>query len=133
MGWTRVAANLKVALYVRSPRVRCPYGSKARGLNSQPYIVRGAILGNITLRLRIVSDHRRVLGDRSTIAFTVDGGTIGRSADNDWVLPDPQRYVSAHHARIEYRGGHFYLEDVSTNGVFINDDERPLAKALPTG
>jgi type VI secretion system protein len=87
----------------------------------------------MTLRLRIVSDHRRLLGDRSSIAFTVNGGTIGRSADNDWVLPDPLRYVSAHHARVEYRDGHFYLEDLSTNGVFVNDDDRPLAKALPTG
>ena len=87
----------------------------------------------MTLRLRIVSDHRRLLGDRSSIVFTVDGGTIGRSADNDWVLPDPLRYVSAHHARIEHRDGHFYLEDVSTNGTFVNDDERPLAKALPMG
>jgi type VI secretion system FHA domain protein len=87
----------------------------------------------MTLRLRIVSDHRRLLGDRSSIVFTVDGGTIGRSADNDWVLPDPLRYVSAHHARVEYRDGHFYLEDLSTNGVFVNDDDRPLAKAQPTG
>jgi len=87
----------------------------------------------MTLRLRIVSDHRRLLGDRSNIVFAVDGGTIGRSADNDWVLPDPLRYVSAHHARVEYRDGHYYLEDLSTNGVFVNDDERPLAKALPAG
>src|SRR3954462_1217060 len=87
----------------------------------------------MTLRLRIVSDQRRLLGDRSSITFTVDGGNIGRSADNDWVLPDPLRYVSAHHARVEYRDGHFFLEDLSTNGVFINDDERPLAKAKPMG
>ncbi len=87
----------------------------------------------MTLRLRIVSDHRRLLGDRSTIAFSTEGGTIGRSADNDWVLPDPLRYVSAHHARVEYRDGHFFLEDLSTNGVFVNDDDRPLAKAQPTG
>jgi type VI secretion system FHA domain protein len=87
----------------------------------------------MTLRLRIVSDHRRLLGDRSSIVFAADGGTIGRSADNDWVLPDPLRYVSAHHARVEYRDGHFFLEDLSTNGVFINDDDRPLAKALPAG
>jgi type VI secretion system protein len=87
----------------------------------------------MTLRLRIVSDHRRLLGERSSIVFTVNGGKIGRSADNDWVLPDPLRYVSAHHARVEYRDGHFYLEDLSTNGIFVNDDDRPLAKALPAG
>jgi len=87
----------------------------------------------MTLRLRIVSDQRRLLGDRSSIVFTVEGGSIGRSADNDWVLPDPLRYVSAHHARVEYRDGQFFLEDLSTNGIFVNDDERPLAKAKPMG
>ena len=80
------------------------------------------------LRLRIVSDQRRTLADRSSVIFSAEGGTIGRSADNDWVLPDPLRYVSAHHARVQFRGGHFYLQDVSTNGVFINDDMEPLAK-----
>ena len=58
----------------------------------------------------------------------MEGGTIGRSADNDWVLPDPLRYVSAHHARVHFREGHFYLQDVSTNGVYINDEMEPLAK-----
>jgi type VI secretion system protein len=80
------------------------------------------------LRLRIVSDQRRSLADRSSAIFSTEGGTIGRSADNDWVLPDPLRYVSAHHARVQFREGHFYLQDVSTNGVFINDDMEPLAK-----
>ena len=98
-----------------------------------PYIDRGSGPENMTLRLRIVSDHRRLLGDRSSIVFTAEGGTIGRSADNDWVLPDPLRYVSAHHARVEFRDGNYYLEDISTNGTFVNDEERALAKALPMG
>ena len=82
----------------------------------------------MTLLLRVVSDNQRLLGDRNSVAFSMHGGTIGRSADNDWVLPDPLRYVSAHHARVHFRDGHFYLEDVSTNGVFVNDDEQPLAR-----
>ena len=82
----------------------------------------------MTLRLRVVSEHRRSLGDRNTVVFTIDGGSIGRSADNDWVLPDPHRYVSAHHARVVFREGHFYLVDVSTNGIFVNDDPEPLNK-----
>lgn len=82
----------------------------------------------MTLRLRVVSDQRRLLGDRSSIVFTVDGGTIGRSADNDWVLPDPMRYVSAHHARVVFRNGRYYLQDVSTNGVFVNDNPEALSK-----
>ena len=86
-----------------------------------------------TLRLRIVSDQRRSLAERSSAVFSVEGGTIGRSADNDWVLPDPQRYVSAHHARVQFREGHFYLQDVSTNGVYVNDDMQPLAKLGSSG
>jgi type VI secretion system FHA domain protein len=85
----------------------------------------------MALRLRVVSDHRRLLGDRSNIVFGVGGGAIGRSADNDWVLPDPLRYVSAHHARISFRQGHYYLEDLSTNGIYVNDEERPLGRQGP--
>ena len=62
------------------------------------------------------------------MVFDSVGGNIGRSTDNDWVLPDPQRFVSAHHARVHFRDGLYILEDTSTNGVFINDDERPVAK-----
>ena len=82
----------------------------------------------MALQLRIISDHRRLLGDRSSVQFDSSGGNIGRSADNDWVLPDPQRFVSAHHARIHFRDGLYILEDLSTNGVFVNDEARPVAK-----
>jgi type VI secretion system protein len=87
----------------------------------------------MTLRLRVVSDQRRSLADRSSAVFSVEGGTIGRSADNDWVLPDPLRYVSAHHARVQFRDGYFYLQDVSTNGVYVNDDMEPVAKRGSNG
>jgi len=83
------------------------------------------------LRLRIISEQRRLLGEGGSITFGVDGGTIGRSADNDWILPDPQRYISAHHARISFRDGQFLVEDTSTNGVFVNDDDRPLRELGP--
>src|SRR6266853_1806869 len=91
-------------------------------------LVRGTML-----KLRIVSDQGRSLAERSSATFSVEGGTIGRSADNDWVLPDPSRYVSAHHARVQFREGHFYLQDVSTNGVYVNDDMEPLAKRGSSG
>lgn len=80
------------------------------------------------IRLRVVSDHQRRLGARGSATFDATGGTIGRAAENDWVLPDPQRYLSSRHARIHCRHGHFYLEDTSTNGVFVNDSEQPLGR-----
>ena len=86
----------------------------------------------MALKLRIVSEHRRALGSRSCIVFGVSGGSIGRSADNDWVLPDPSRFVSGHHARVLFRNGNWYLQDSSTNGTFLNDDEAPLSKQQPT-
>jgi type VI secretion system FHA domain protein len=87
----------------------------------------------MTLRLRVVSDHRRQLAERHTIVFGMSGGSIGRSSDNDWVLPDPLRYVSAHHARILFRDGNFYLEDLSTNGVYVNDQPEAVAKLGSSG
>jgi len=85
----------------------------------------------MTLRLRIVSEQRRSLGERASLVLGPAGATIGRSADNDWVLPDPLRYVSAHHARIVFRDGQYFFEDVSTNGSYVNDSKDPLAKAGP--
>src|SRR5213080_4328404 len=105
-----------------APRVPRP----SKRMNSS--LVRGTML-----KLRIVSDQGRSLAERSSATFSVQGGTIGRSADNDWVLPDPLRYVSAHHARVQFREGHFYLQDVSTNGVYLNDDMQPLAKRGSSG
>jgi type VI secretion system protein len=54
------------------------------------------------------------------------GGTIGRSADNDLVLPDPDRWVSGHHAEIRCRAGRFFLIDTSTNGTFVNHAAEPV-------
>jgi type VI secretion system FHA domain protein len=87
----------------------------------------------MSLRLRVVSDHRRQLAEHHTVVFGVTGGTIGRSGDNDWVLPDPLRYISAHHARVSFRDGNFYLEDLSTNGVFVNERPEPLSKLGSSG
>lgn len=82
----------------------------------------------MALRLRVVSEHRRSLGERSTVVFGVGGGTVGRAPDNDWVLPDAQRYVSSRHARIQFRQGVYLLRDLSTNGIFVNDREKAIGR-----
>jgi type VI secretion system protein len=81
----------------------------------------------MALKLRVISDHYKALGKRSSRLFGVTGGRIGRSQDNDWVLPDPDRYVSSHHAKVSFRAGQWILEDTSTNGVFINGSDAPAA------
>ncbi|HKU15094.1 MAG TPA: type VI secretion system-associated FHA domain protein TagH [Steroidobacteraceae bacterium] len=81
----------------------------------------------MALKLRIISDHYKALGKRSSRLFGVTGGRIGRAQDNDWILPDPDRYVSSHHCKVEFRAGQWMLEDTSTNGVFINGSDTPAS------
>jgi predicted component of type VI protein secretion system len=85
----------------------------------------------MALRLEVQSDHRKALGDAASIVFGVGGGSFGRASDNDWVLPDPQRYLSGHHARVHFRQGAFYLEDLSTNGVYVNGATLPVSRTGP--
>jgi type VI secretion system protein len=85
----------------------------------------------MALRLRVISDHRHRLGDKHTFVFGVSGGSIGRSAENDWVLPDDMRYVSGRHARIVFHKGRYLLQDTSSNGTFVNDNDRPLGGQNP--
>src|SRR5262245_31804494 len=85
----------------------------------------------MALRLRVISDHRQRLGDKSTFVFGVSGGSIGRSAENDWVLPDDMRYVSGRHARIVFHKGRYLLQDTSSNGTYVNDNDRPLGNQNP--
>jgi type VI secretion system protein len=82
----------------------------------------------MALRLRIVSEHARILGEGSTKVFGVHGGTIGRSTDNEWILPDPERYLSGKHARVDFRAGTYVLVDTSSNGTYVNGAQVPLGK-----
>jgi type VI secretion system protein len=82
----------------------------------------------MALRLRVVSEHASRLGEQSTKVFGVHGGTIGRSTDNEWILPDPERYLSGKHARVDFRAGTYVLVDTSSNGTYVNGAQVPLGK-----
>jgi type VI secretion system FHA domain protein len=82
----------------------------------------------MALRLRVVSEHASRLGEQSTKVFGVHGGTLGRSTDNEWILPDPERYLSGKHARVDFRAGTYVLVDTSSNGTFVNGAQVPLGK-----
>src|SRR5688572_21103288 len=80
------------------------------------------------LTLEITGPQGAKLGSDGRKLFRAAGGTIGRLADNDWVLGD--RYVSSVHARVHYGGGVFRIEDAgSTNGVYVNSTK--LAPGQP--
>jgi type VI secretion system protein len=82
----------------------------------------------MALRLRVVSEHAARLGEQTTKVFGVHGGSIGRSTDNEWILPDPERYLSGKHARIDFRAGSYVLVDTSSNGTYVNGAQVPLGK-----
>jgi type VI secretion system FHA domain protein len=81
----------------------------------------------MAIKLRVISNQYRELGEHRSRVFGVNGGSVGRAPDNDWVLPDSKRIVSGHHFEVEYRGGAYWLKDMSTNGVFVNDSEEPVS------
>jgi type VI secretion system FHA domain protein len=85
----------------------------------------------MALQLEIVSEHREIVGDDAVRVFAEAGGTIGRSLQNDWILPDPERFISGRHATIDYKGGIYYLLDTSSNGVYVNNDCEPIGKGNP--
>lgn len=80
------------------------------------------------LTLKIVSYQRLTPGQEAS--FNINSGRvcIGRSQDNDWTLPDPQRFMSGTHCWVEERNGAWHLTDTSTNGTFLNGSEDRVEK-----
>ncbi|HEY4215352.1 MAG TPA: type VI secretion system-associated FHA domain protein TagH [Steroidobacteraceae bacterium] len=83
------------------------------------------------LALSIISSQGAALGPTAYKVFDARGGSIGRIDGNDWVLPDPERFVSSKHAQVVWNGGAFYLQDVSANGTFINAPDRAVPREQP--
>jgi len=81
------------------------------------------------LTLEVIGEQAEDLGAGGRKVFNAIGGTIGRLPDNDWVFPDP--YVSGRHALIRYLNGKYFVEDTSTNGVFVNSPDNRLPRAQP--
>lgn len=84
------------------------------------------------MRLRLFSrdDPSRQLDSR-----VLDEGelTIGRGAQADWTVADPERALSRLHLIVAVRGGMLTVRDTSTNGVFLGqprqrpERDRPVA------
>ncbi|MBL4797349.1 MAG: type VI secretion system-associated FHA domain protein TagH [Oleispira sp.] len=58
--------------------------------------------------------------------FDSNFSTIGRSSSSDWVLPDPDRFISSKHAEINLRDNQFFLKDVSSNGTINALTDEPI-------
>lgn len=77
------------------------------------------------LTLRMTADHGGPPEERRLERGTM---MIGRGNENDWVMSDAERTLSKTHCRIDQSGDGFLLTDLSTNGVFINDETLPVGR-----
>ena len=82
----------------------------------------------MSISLKIVSYHRHTPGQQEIFKSDLDTFTIGRNEENDWAIPDPQRFLSGVHCRVHHQAGRYYLTDTSTNGVFLNGAEQRLKR-----
>ncbi len=82
----------------------------------------------MALILELVNYQGNAPAAPTTKVFGARGGTLGRAPDSSWILADPEKYISGTHAVIRYENGLYYIEDTSTNGVFINNTEEPIGR-----
>lgn len=72
----------------------------------------------------IVTSYSGVAIERTlSITLNQEGATLGRREDNTLILPDIKRFISGYHAVIEYKHPNYYITDISTNGVLINQSK----------
>lgn len=82
----------------------------------------------MSIVISIIKLPEGVVDTKATHTFAQQGGTIGRSSDNEWVLEDPERFISSQHSQISFENGQYYLTDISTNGTFSNGAAEPIGK-----
>ncbi|GHT91567.1 hypothetical protein AGMMS49545_07710 [Betaproteobacteria bacterium] len=69
-------------------------------------------------RLRVQYGDKKIILDERTPFVT-----LGREYHNDFAIDDSR--ISRQHARIERKGGHYCLVDMSTNGTFVKLSSSP--------
>jgi type VI secretion system FHA domain protein len=73
----------------------------------------------MALILKVISYRGLPPVQEITARFDVQGGSIGRSPDNNLVLPDPEKFISRLHAAIVYKNDQYFIEDSSTGGTYL--------------
>ncbi len=84
----------------------------------------------MNLILKIIDSHNFDPNGNNIKEFHQKGGSIGRQSSNDFVLIDHEKSVSKLHAFIHYRDNQYYLTDVSTNGVFFNEEDTAVSDSV---
>jgi len=82
----------------------------------------------MSLVITIVKFPDGVANTKASHTFSEHGGTLGRAPDNQWVLEDPERFISGSHSEVVCEHGQYFLVDLSTNGTFLNGAAEPIGK-----
>lgn len=80
----------------------------------------------MSIEITIVKSPNNLQNAKLYQIFTEQGGTIGRSVDNTWMVEDPEKFISSKHSQIVFEHGQYYLMDLSTNGTFLNGAGEPV-------
>jgi type VI secretion system FHA domain protein len=80
------------------------------------------------LVLKTVSFQSASMGGDAERVFDENGGVFGRSPSSDWVLPDPERYISSKHGQVYFQDGRYFIRDTSTNGLKIEGQAEAIGK-----
>ncbi|MES9882192.1 MAG: type VI secretion system-associated FHA domain protein TagH [Sedimenticola sp.] len=80
------------------------------------------------LHLKVITYRNQAPAAPISSVFDEQGGSVGRTAGNDCVLPDPERFISSKHAMISFQGNGFVITDTSTNGLYLDDSGQPLGR-----
>lgn len=83
------------------------------------------------LMLEIISRQKFTLGTIASHVFSEAGGCIGRDEACEWTLPDKNKKLSRRHALITCDGTNFYIEDTSTNGIYLVMERERLPRNKP--
>ena len=82
------------------------------------------------VEISIIKSPENVNNSETSHTFSESGGSLGRGPNNNWVLDDPDKYMSSVHSRIIFENGEFLLVDMSTNGTFVNGSPEPVGRGI---
>ena len=82
----------------------------------------------MALQITLVKTPAAISMTKTSHLFDQRGGTLGRGDVNLWVLPDPEKFLSACHCELVFDASGYFLLDLSTNGTFFNGAFEPIGK-----
>lgn len=82
----------------------------------------------MSLKLQIIHIPEGELLAETLYTLPEDGGLVGRAPECAVSLPDSSKTLSSRHARLYRESDLWLIEDLSINGLFINQSSSPLGK-----